>query len=376
MRATTRRGATVALCVAAAGCSDAATGPRDPAINATGRVFTIDGAPPAGLQLSVTSLAGTHSAPLAADGSFQLRAPVAGDSIDYVIDAATGTRTYHPVLIRAAARVQPDLRVVLVPLRWTIDRGRYAGTAVSISVDAAFRPPCTIAGDSNCDGFFPHEWTKGMKLWPAAALPVRVAFDRVRSHQPITPADSVTFWTIVQRMHDDFGSPLFRPARYDELSVGSDGRADRAVLVRVDTTLSGFAAWTNWSWDAAGEMISGVVRPARATYLRSTPLMTHELLHTHGFKHSCSWTTVMGGYGAPQCAANPVLSAADVAHAHVALRVRDLQKTTGAPHGLSAALQGERKLLLGLPPFAAPAAPALLRLRRADGIGERGDHAH
>jgi hypothetical protein len=375
MHVTGRASAAVALCLAVASCGDDGTGLRDAAVTAAGRVFTIDGGTPAGLLLTVSSRAGTESVPIAADGSFELRAAVAGDSVEYVIDTAGGTRKYHPVLIRERTGVTPDLRVVLVPRRWTIEGGSYAGTVVPISVDAAFRPPCTTAADSNCDGFFPIAWMTGLKLWPAAAPPVRVAFDRVRSHQPITATDSTAFWNSVQRMNADFGAALFRPAHYDELTVASDGRPDRAVLVRVDTTLANFAAWTNWSWDGAGEVISAVVRPARATYLRNTSLMTHELLHTQGFKHSCSWTTVMGGYGSPQCASNPVLSPADVAHAHVALLVRDLQKTTGAPHGLVAALQGERKVLLGLP-LAAPAAPLLLRLR-SDGIGEPGgDHAH
>jgi hypothetical protein len=364
--------------VVSAACSDGGTGPRDPQVNATGRVFTIDGAAPTGLQISVTSLAGTRSATIAADGSFQLRAPVAGDSVDYVIDVASGPRTYHPVLIRAAASSTPDLRIVLVPRRWTIDRGPYSGTAVSISVNDAFRPPCTTAGDANCDGFYPQVWTEGLKLWPAAALPIRVAFDRARSHHAITAVDSAAYWNIVQRMNDDFGTPLFRPARYDELTVAPDGRPDRAVLVRVDTTIAGFAAWTNWSWDAAGDLVSAVVRPARSSFLRNGSLMTHELLHTQGFKHSCSWTTVMGGYGTPQCASTAGLSAGDVAHANVALRVRDLQRSSGAPHGLIAALQGERKVLLGLPPLAAPSLPAGLLLRRTAGIGEllRSDHAH
>jgi hypothetical protein len=343
-------------------------------VNAAGRVFTTDGSVPAGLRVLVSSRAGSAAAPIAADGSFSLRATVAGDSVDYIVDAADGARTFHPALVRVPAGTAPDLRIVLVPRRWTIERGTFAGTAVNVSPDLAFRPPCTTTGDTNCDGFFPRVWTTGIKLWPATALPIRLAFDRVRTHAAIAAADSVEFWNIVNRMNDDFGSPLFRPARYEEFSVATDGRPDRAVLVRVDTTLSGFGAWTNWWWDANGEMYAGVVRAARLSLLRSSSLMTHELLHTQGFKHSCSWATVMGGYG---CNSALTLFPSDVAHAHLALRVHEVQRQTGAPHGLVAALQGERVVALGLPPFAASDAPRL-RMLRGDEImhGDEAGHRH
>jgi hypothetical protein len=265
---------------------------------------------------------------------------VAGDSVDYVVE---GGAAHHTSLVRAAAGAAPDLRFVLVPRRWTIDRGIYAGSTQNISPDAAFRPPCSNLSDTNCDGFYPSAWSSGLKLWPTGALPIRIAFDRVRGHQPISASDSMAFWTVVNRMNADFGTTLFRPARYDELNVFSDGRPDNAVLVRVDTTLTGFGAWTNWWWNGAGDLYAGVVRPTRATSLGSTALMTHELLHTQGFKHSCSWQTVMGGYG---CSSFAGLSPMDVAHAHVALRMRDVQSTTGAPHGLIAALLGERASIM------------------------------
>ena len=343
-------------------------------MSASGRVFTLDGAAPGPLTIAVNSLAGTASAALAGDGSFQIQATVAGDSIEFLIDAAPGTaRTYHPALVRVALGTTPDLRIVLVPREWMIAGGIYSGRRTTISMDNAFQPPCSDLGDANCDGFFPRVWTTGMKLWPASALPIRVAFDRVRTTQPITASDSIDFWAIMQRMNTDFGAQLFRPARYDELTVASDGRPDRAVLVRVDTTLSGFGAWTNWSWDAAGDLNSAVVRPARASFMRNVSLMTHELLHTQGFKHSCAWPTVMGGYG---CSSFAGLSQNDVAHAQLALRMRELQKATGAPHGLIAALQGERKVLLGKTLFAVPDAPRLRSLR-ADSIREHGgDSAH
>jgi hypothetical protein len=99
--------------------------------------------------------------------------------------------------------------------------------------------------------------------------------------------------------------------------------------------------------------------------------MTHELLHTQGFKHSCSWQTVMGGYG---CSSFPGLAPMDVAHAYVALRMRDVQGTTGAPHGLIAALLGERAPAMQTPFVLSVESWLHARSRTVQGPG--GDSAH
>jgi hypothetical protein len=364
--------AAAAFVLGLAACSDGTGPPDGPAVTAHGRVWTLDGGSTQGLTFAISSRAGRQAATVAADGSFQLRADVDGDTIDFIVEAASGTGRYHPAAVRSVNGTVPDLRIALVPVQWTIDRGAFAGTTVQLSPDAAFQPPCTNTSDTNCDGFYPRAWSTGMKLWAGNALPIRLAFDHARSHHTITPADSVTFWNIVERMNDDFGTALFRAARADDIVIAADGRPDRAVLVRVDTTLTGFGAWTNWWWDANGDMYAGVVRPSRRTNLGAASLMTHELPHTQGFKHSCSWQTVMGGYG---CGSYSGLSAGDVAHAHAAIAMRDLQRESGAVHGLIAAMNGQR-FALGLPFYSAPVAPRLLPLRGDEASELFGDHAH
>jgi hypothetical protein len=353
-------------------CSDA-RGPVTPPLTtrevvATGRVHMLDGSAPAG----VVARIGAASAPIAANGTFTVQAMVTTDSVDLIIDVPPGAaRTTLPALLRLPSTTAAGITVVLVPNRWTVTGGAYHGTTVNVSLDAAFRPPCSTAGDTNCDGFFPAAWFSGIKLWPAAAYPIRVAFDHPRSHLVVTAADSAAFWTIVDRMNADLGTAAFRPARIDELSL-TDGRPLDAVVVRVDTTLASFSAWTNWWWNGAGEMYAGVIRTARADHVRSGWLMTHELLHTQGLKHSCSWSTVMGGYG---CSPAARLSATDVAYTQLARHVRDAQRAAGpGAHGLIAALQGERVVIAGLPPFATGRALRFGTLG-GDSIGH-GDHAH
>lgn len=361
-------GLSVSFLLGACG-DDGGTGPDLPELrdlDLSGQVFTVDGGAPDPVVVTVSSLAGKRSVVVARDGRFRLETKVAGDTVDFIVSGIASDSRYHPALIRTASRTLSDLRVVLVPRVWTIDRGTYAGQKVEISVDDAFRPPCENRDDTNCDGFYPRVWTTGLKLWGRSSLPIPVSFDRERSTSPITAADSAAYWEIVDRMNKDFGTVLFVPAVYEDLEKVDDGRVLGGITVRVDETLSGFGAWTNWWWAGTGEMWTGVIRLRRPEFIANLSLMTHELLHTQGFKHSCSWHTVMGGYG---CSSHPGLSPHDVAYAHLALAVNERQRATGAPHGLIAALQGERVITRGLQPFRVLDPERLIELRM-DGVGD------
>jgi hypothetical protein len=358
-------------------CSDGG-GPIDPGpqrqFSASGQVHALSGSLPAGLRVMLRTGTSTPTALVALDGTFTIVAPVGVDSIDVIIDTQGTTRTTLPALIRVStAAPLTGASVLLVPSRWTIDGGALHGQTVDVSLDAAFRPPCSNTADINCDGYFPKAWFTGPKLWAAAALPAPVAFDHQRTHQPIGAADSVQFWSFAQRMNADAGIELFRPARAADIIINASGQPTDGILVRVDTTIVGFGAWTNWWWNVNGTVVSGLVLPRTLQLLRHGPLMTHELLHTQGFKHSCSWATVMSGYGNP-CGSAATLSVGDVAYLQLAFAVNNRQRTTGAEHALIAALQGERVLLRQLPPYT-PATLAELRLMSGDSV-RHGDHAH
>jgi hypothetical protein len=372
-------GAGVLLCLSAA-CTDRAAAPVEPVpvppeqnhLSVSGRAFLADGTAPSGLRVILDGDV-RMSTPLAADGTFAVQGNVTGDSVDVIIDVLEGrSRTTLPSLVRVSTRAPAQLRVMLVPSVWTVSGGTHHGSTIDVSMDHAFRPPCTTASDINCDGFYPRAWLTGTRLWPAAALPVPVAFDHQNTHRAITAADSTEFWRILATMNNAAGPPLFRPARASDINTASSGMPNGGVAVRVDTTLTGFAAWANWWWNANGEMFAGVVRLRTVQHLRSANLVTHEMLHTHGFKHSCSWPTVMDGY---TCHFHqPGLTAADVAYAQLARHIHEAQRAASAPHGLVAALQGERVVLRGLPRLAPAEAAWLLRVR-TDGAPD-GDHAH
>jgi hypothetical protein len=365
------------LAASIAACSDG-PGPAEPPptpdptlvqVGASGRIHSLDGTVPAGLRVIIASGTSRTSAPVSAAGTFSITADVKPGSYDVIIDVEGAPRTTHPALLRMQTGAPgTPINLVLVPMEWTVTKGSYSDRTVDISVDAAFRPPCTTEGDTNCDGFYPQVWTTGVKMWPASSLPIPVAFDRERSSDPMSAADSVAFWNIIDRMNQDYGTQLFRPARIDQVSFlgGAQQQPDRAIVIRTDGTLTGFGAWTNWWWDGGGNLYSGVVRVRSTAGLSNTALMTHELLHTLSIKHSCSWVTTMGGYG---CSSNAGLSAHDVAYAHLAERIGTVQRATGAVQSLAAARNGQRVVLLGMQPVAINTGLAALR---TDGT----DHAH
>jgi hypothetical protein len=362
--------AAAASSVAVAGCGDAGAplgGGPTRAVSAAGQLHALAGPLPAGLQVTLRAGGSSQSASVAANGSFQIQADLPGDSVDLIIDTQ-GARTILPALLRLPAGTAFGFTsIVLVPASWTVAGGRYDGETVDISLDAAFRPPCANGSDINCDGYYPKAWFTGPKLWAPQARPAPLAFDHERTHQAIGAADSVTFWSFAARMNADAGMELFRPARSEEIVVNTRNEPVNGILVRVDTTLAGFGAWTNWWWNASGNLFAGLVKPRTLAHLRSGPLMTHELLHTHGLKHSCSWTTVMSGYGNP-CGASGILSLHDVAYLQLAYALDQRQRALGAQHALIPALQGERVVLRGLPPYA-PASLSSLRLMTGDSIG-------
>jgi hypothetical protein len=281
------------------------------------------------------------------DGRFVVNSTAQGDPVDLIISGSGDA--YLPSLLRFARSALPptELRILLAPRRWTIATGTYASSPINVSANQAFTPPCTTAGDINCDGFYPKAWVTGIKVWDDATLPAPLAFDHARTAAPISASDSVAFWAIVRKMEADIGHALFQPANASELTIDPDGWSTGAVLVRVDASLAAGRGFTNWRWDGRGVVYAAVTRVGSAAALGSSSLVTHELLHAIGLKHSCSWPTVMGGYGCPSASG---LTLQDVGYAHLAIQLAKIQRATNAYRNLYEAMQGERVVLLGLEP--------------------------
>lgn len=359
------------FCALVVGCSDLSTdiGPRDRGedlIEVSGQLSTLDGGSPGRLKVLVEGASGVIEAEVGHDGSFSLANHFAGDSLSVMIVGSGFERRYHPTLLVLPLESVTDIEVLLIPRSWRIRGGRYAGELVDISLAAAFRPPCGGMGDINCDGFYPRNWLEDLKLWRVADLPIPLALSRSHSTSLIEESDSLAFWSIVDEMNADLGREFFVPVAESRLEYDELDRPIGGVTVYLDRNLIGYGAWANWWWNARGEITSGRVRLAESSSFSSASLMTHELVHILGFKHSCSWPTVMGGYG---CAAYDGLSPGDVAHIELAMAVNELVRESGIEYGLVEALQGERVVELGLAPLALPAAPLKERVG-VDGVGE------
>ena len=307
-----------ALCflAVAVGCgSDAHKGPQEPAGPPTelaGHIVLGSGSSqfPA---LRVTARAAanpsqeTASGLADATGAFDFLAPLqswAASAIDLIVDAPPGSRRlFHPTMVQGAPNTAPNVLTLplVVPESVIFTSTAFGSTTRPFSVRAAFTPVCSDATNANCNSFYPATWqTQVPELWPDAALPVPVAFNRPGSNGTISDADSIAVWSIIGQMQAALGRQLFQPASLSSLAVpDSNGYSRGAVLISIDNTLSPNAGYTNWFYDGYGQIFEAKTRIGSEAALSLRGLVTHELLHALGFHHTCAWQTVMGGYGCP-----------------------------------------------------------------------------
>jgi hypothetical protein len=241
------------------------------------------------------------------------------------IRARHGDSAHHPVHIAVAnARDLQGLVIALIPRAWRIDAGSYEGRMIPIDAVAAMRRAPGSAGfwrvaPLRGDGVRQHLG------WRADDLPIHVAFDRGRSTEPITAADSVAFWSIAGQMQRDLGARLFAPS-----NLPAERRGGEVIPVEVGTSSS--EGHTDVTWSERGDATDAVVSFRRAATLRDAHVVTHELLHLLGFGHTSAWRTVV----ALDSHAETRLTPEDVAYAQLAMRLRQLYQQSGARPGLPA----------------------------------------
>jgi hypothetical protein len=314
-----------------------------------GRVSAVDGGTVAGLVAGVESGAGANvqdfTGSLDATGAFQIAAPLTfgpTDSMSVLVDVASGARRYHPVFsLVATNRVSSTaLRPMLVPKTSVFSTPAYPSSSVDVSLAQAFQRVCTDDSNANCNSFFPQIWKTAVILWSDADLPVPLAFNTSATTSPISAADSINLWNIIAEMQNELGRQLFVPATLSSLPPQDvNGFSRKAVLVWVDSTLTGFAGYTNWIWDGSLNMLSAKTRVTANAALASRSLMKHELLHALGFHHTCAWTTVMGGYG---CGSAQSVTKSDAAAFSLGYQTRRTIIASTPTTTLGDALRGEQ----------------------------------
>lgn len=287
-----------------------------------GRFITADGGAVPALRLEV--VAGDRRDSIAVrDAAFAARVPIPADA-DVVFNAsAVDSGAYHDVAVRVHdERALQGLVIALVPKQYRIDAGDHRGQVVQIDAAAAMQ---RVGRSAPFWRLVPYSGTALRKLlgWRDDHLPLRIAFDRGQTATPISADDSTAFWQIADAMERDLGRPLFDPA---------DLRTDTAIasVIRVRITQQSPEGHTFVSWTQAGDANDGLVRFARASLLRDSHVVTHELTHLLGFGHSVSWPTISQPRGGGQRRLTPQ----DVGYIQMAMKLRRLQETTGAVPGL------------------------------------------
>jgi hypothetical protein len=233
-----------------------------------------------------------------------------------------GVTTHHAARIRVTVpRALQRMRIALVPTTWRIDTGTYAGQSVPIDAAAAMR---RSPGGAAFWRLPPDRGrTPALLGWPESAFPLRVAFNRGRSHDPISASDSAEFWEIAEQLQRDLGGRFFVPAQMTGDSIPTG-------VVTVEVAGGSMEGHTFVTWNEGGDIYDGVLMFQRASTLRGAHVVTHELLHLLGFGHATSFRSVSRAGAFFELRLTPE----DVAYAQVAMRLRRLQGQSGARPGL------------------------------------------
>lgn len=337
----------IALVGATACGGDTATAPDADGIRV--RLQYVGGRGAASLRVSARVGTITESASVGASNQVVLASGLRPtDSVEIrVEEIGAGAPKFHPAIARVAgADLRATQTFVLVPRRWTIVADaapcRRAGVSVDIDLELAYAP--SVADPSSFYWKTPNAgggWNYRTAAFARAALPVPVAFDHTSATDPITAADSASFWDALSDLEAELCVNAFQPAQMAAVSP------TRGVAVLIDRDLDAVArGGPNTGLDrGATALVGGSVICRSPSCLASRPVVQHELLHVLGFGHTCAWPSVMRA----GCSGESRTTASDVAHFQVYYAARALQLSTGAQHSLGAAHQGQRVIVRGLP---------------------------
>ena len=311
----------------------------------TGRVIPAGGGDVRGVRVFARAGAAADSVSVDSAGRFalMLTSGEPADSVELWIDSGdSAARAFQPARLRLGKReMAREQEIVLVPARWTIRAGRYAGREVDVSLSRAFTGAC-----ARCSGFYRRftagadsgrTWVRG---WPAERFPLRVAFDRDWNGEPVSARDSAAFWNEADGLDDAFGADIFRPANFHDAAPREDGGPDDVILVWIDPEMQGISglgtAVSHGDDIQYGDMRlnRGVLREA-STY---PGLVAHELVHTLGFGHTCGWRSVVADVRRCPNQRAPNATEEDVAYVQLAAELRALLSHHGSRWAVEAAL--------------------------------------
>ena len=232
--------------------------------------------------------------------------PTPDDSIRIVAEPSGESAYYGAAVVVHRDRAGDEIRILLVPKRWTIRRGRFTGATVAIDPVAALRRSPDRASFARLT----RHRTVG---WAPDSYPIPVVFRRAGGEH-IDAADSTDFWAAVGAIDEAIGMPLFRPA-------SDTARTGRIFPVDVGVGRIGSAAVTYVSWDRDGNIFEGSVTFRTVHELRERSIVEHELMHVLGFGHTAAWPSAVEA----RSPANRTITVDDVAYAQLLLRAHALE---------------------------------------------------
>ncbi len=236
------------------------------------------------------------------------------DTVQYIArgDTTGSDASWPSAMIANRADLPASVSVVFIPKKVSLTSGAFAGSVIWTNMSDAL-DRCGSPGGQCVNGFYPETFRTGVEAWPSFPVPVAVTgFD---------PADSATIWSALNAMESAVGRQLFVP-------VSVHDPANR-ITVQIGNTL-GFAGYARWQFNTS-DQITGASVSFRSAGVLSRRLVQHEILHALGFWHTCSWPSVMGGYG---CVGAPEMSPDDVGYFVLAQAIHDAETPLRMASGL------------------------------------------
>ena len=304
----------------------AAPAPRLPVLH--GRLVDVDSTPIAGASVIVDW--GSVVDTLHSDSTGWFAMMVRHVDADSVPITIVPDMAHHAARLHVAReQLREDIDVILLPRRWVIRGGAFAGDTVEIS-------PAAVLSRIGRESFgriaaplaAPQ---RELVSWPRDRLPIPLSIHR-EPVRAVSAADSIALWRTVHAFEAELGITVFRPA--DDSTVQAEGwgaivRADRALVP---------SGQTFTTWQEGGRIYDATITVRQPSDFADHSVMFHELLHALGFGHTGAWSSIMAKYAA---AGRTELTHEDVAYAQLLLRLGALQRVVDTRFALREAAEGE-----------------------------------
>jgi hypothetical protein len=383
-----------------------------------GTVYTMDDSPLPPLRAYSTNGGVTDSVDVNGNGTYRLKltSHASGWASEVLIDAVNkGSRSWFPALIPVATdcsvRALPncvgsdigaDISFVLVPRQYRVTRGIYAGRTLAVDLNTAMStsvrtgPSYLFTSGSEraaitSGGAAPalqNTYAAVEGFWLPDSFPISVAIHRsCCSSRAVVADDSVQVMRALTTVQNTLGFQIWRAvndrADYKTDRVSSS-TPNRTLIFQFDTALTGAVTGgggtgaiagtiaapttlmlqdfviTGWRGSAVDHVtMSNTMsqaqvigyNPSVAGALQQRVLI-HEAMHTLGAGHGCRWASTQSYCGVTPSDTLP--SFEDAAYLLLAMEVKAAAWKHRALHGLSAALFGQRAIMMGVDPVPAP----------------------